>query len=84
MWAYAFRRLLAAIPTLFAVVTVSFFMMRLTPGGPFDGERMLAPAVEANINKAYHLDEPIVVQYGRYLDTGAAPAQDRPAGTNGK
>jgi oligopeptide transport system permease protein len=67
MWAYSLRRLLSAIPTLLAVVTVSFFMMRLTPGGPFDRERMLAPAVEANINKAYNLDQPIVVQYGIYL-----------------
>ena len=67
MWAYALRRVVAAIPTLFVVMTVSFFMMRLTPGGPFDRERMLAPAVEANINKAYNLDQPVVVQYGIYL-----------------
>ena len=67
MWAYSLRRLLGAIPTLFAVITVSFFMMRLAPGGPFDRERMLAPAVEANIRKAYNLDEPLVVQYAMYL-----------------
>jgi oligopeptide transport system permease protein len=67
MWAYALRRLVAAIPTLFVVMTVSFFMMRLVPGGPFDRERMLAPAVEANINKAYNLDQPLIVQYGLYL-----------------
>jgi oligopeptide transport system permease protein len=67
MWAYSIRRLLGVIPTLFVVMTVSFFMMRLAPGGPFDRERMLAPAVEANIRKAYNLDEPLVVQYGIYL-----------------
>jgi oligopeptide transport system permease protein len=67
MWAYSLRRLLGAIPTLFVVITVSFFMMRLAPGGPFDRERMLAPAVEANILKAYDLDQPLIVQYGRYL-----------------
>jgi oligopeptide transport system permease protein len=67
MWAYSIRRLLGAIPTLFVVLTVSFFMMRLTPGGPFDRERMLSPAVEANIKKAYNLDQPLVVQYGIYL-----------------
>jgi oligopeptide transport system permease protein len=67
MWAYSLRRLLGAIPTLFVVLTVSFFMMRLTPGGPFDRERMLSPAVEANIKKAYNLDQPLVVQYGIYL-----------------
>src|SRR5260370_37928498 len=67
MWAYSLRRLLGAIPTLFAVMTVSFFMMRLAPGGPFDRERMLSPEVEANIRKAYDLDQPLLVQYGIYL-----------------
>jgi oligopeptide transport system permease protein len=67
MWGYSLRRLLGAIPTLFVVMTVSFFMMRLAPGGPFDRERMLAPAVEANMRKAYDLDQPLIVQYGRYL-----------------
>src|ERR1700758_3903046 len=67
MWAYSLRRLLGAIPTLFAVITVSFFMMRLTPGGPFDRERMLTPEIEASIRKTYNLDEPLVVQYGLYL-----------------
>jgi oligopeptide transport system permease protein len=67
MLAYFLRRLGGAIPTLFVVMTVTFFMMRLAPGGPFDRERMLAPAVEANIKKAYNLDQPLVVQYGLYL-----------------
>src|SRR5262249_50359223 len=67
MLAYSLRRLGGAIPTLFIVMTVSFFMMRLAPGGPFDRERMLAPAVEANIKKAYNLDQPLIVQYGIYL-----------------
>jgi oligopeptide transport system permease protein len=67
MWSYSLRRLLGAIPTLFVVMTVSFFMMRLAPGGPFDRERMLSPAVEENIKRAYDLDQPLVVQYGRYL-----------------
>ena len=67
MWAYYLRRLLGAIPTLFAVMTVSFFMMRLAPGGPFDRERMLSPEIEANIRKADDLDQPLIVQYGIYL-----------------
>ncbi len=67
MLAYSLRRLGGAIPTLFIVMTVTFFMMRLAPGGPFDRERMLAPAVEANITKAYNLDQPLIVQYGIYL-----------------
>ncbi|MGH7126457.1 MAG: oligopeptide ABC transporter permease OppB, partial [Stellaceae bacterium] len=65
--AYSLRRLGGAIPTLFVVMTVSFFMMRLAPGGPFDRERMLAPAIEASIKKAYNLDQPLIVQYGIYL-----------------
>jgi oligopeptide transport system permease protein len=68
MLGYSLRRLGGAIPTLFVVVTLSFFMMRLAPGGPFDRERMLAPAVEANIKKAYNLDQPLIVQYGLYLE----------------
>ena len=67
MWSYSLRRLLGAIPTLFVVMTVSFFMMRLAPGGPFDRERMLSPAVEENIRRAYDLDQPLIVQYGIYL-----------------
>jgi oligopeptide transport system permease protein len=67
MWRYSLRRLAGAIPTLFVVMTVAFFMMRLAPGGPFDRDRMLTPEVEANIRKAYNLDEPLIVQYGIYL-----------------
>ncbi|HKX10675.1 MAG TPA: oligopeptide ABC transporter permease OppB [Stellaceae bacterium] len=67
MLAYSLRRLGGAIPTLFVVMTVSFFLMRLAPGGPFDRERMLAPAIEASIKKAYNLDQPLIVQYGIYL-----------------
>jgi oligopeptide transport system permease protein len=67
MWRYSLRRLAGAIPTLFVVMTLAFFMMRLAPGGPFDRDRMLAPEVEANIRQAYNLDEPLLVQYGIYL-----------------
>ena len=67
MWSYSLKRLLGAIPTLFVVMTISFFMMRLAPGGPFDRERMLSPAVEENIQRAYDLDKPLVAQYGIYL-----------------
>jgi oligopeptide transport system permease protein len=67
MLAYFLRRLGGAIPTLFVVMTVTFFMMRLAPGGPFDRERMLSPEIEANIRRAYDLDQPLIVQYGIYL-----------------
>jgi len=67
MTRYIVRRLIGTIPTLFVVMTISFFMMRLAPGGPFDRERMLSPAVEENIQRAYDLDKPLVAQYGIYL-----------------
>lgn len=61
------RRLATAIPTLFVIVTISFFMMRLAPGGPFDQERPLPPPILANIERVYHLDEPLWRQYLRYV-----------------
>ena len=67
MIAYALRRLLGAIPTLFVIVTLAFFMMRLAPGGPFDSERRLPPEVERNVKAAYDLDKPLAQQYLIYL-----------------
>lgn len=64
---YALARLLAAIPTLLVLITLAFFMMRAAPGGPFDKERSLLPEIEAAINAAYHLDEPLWQQYLRYM-----------------
>jgi oligopeptide transport system permease protein len=64
---YAIRRVLGAIPTIFLIITFCFFMMRLAPGGPFDGERRLPPEIEANIAAAYDLDKPLIEQYGIYL-----------------
>ncbi|HVP84080.1 MAG TPA: oligopeptide ABC transporter permease OppB [Rhizomicrobium sp.] len=68
MLSYAVRRLLGAIPTLFVVITLTFFMMRAAPGGPFDTQRALPPEIAANINKVYNLDKPLIVQYGLYLE----------------
>jgi oligopeptide transport system permease protein len=67
MFAFAIRRILGAIPTLFALVVISFFIMRVAPGGPFSSYRRLTKAVLANIERAYHLDEPLWKQFGRYL-----------------
>ncbi|MDP4024828.1 ABC transporter permease subunit [Methylobacterium sp. NEAU 140] len=61
------RRLAQAVPTLFAVVAVSFFLMRLAPGGPFDLERPLAPAAMENLRRVYGLDRPLIAQFGSYL-----------------
>jgi oligopeptide transport system permease protein len=49
------------------VATLTFAFLRVIPGGPFDRERALPPEIQANIDAKYHLDEPILSQYGRYL-----------------
>jgi oligopeptide transport system permease protein len=67
MTRYVVRRLLGALPTLFIIVTIAFFMIRLAPGGPFDRERQVHPDIAANLARVYHLDEPLWQQYGRYL-----------------
>lgn len=67
MGRYLLRRFAFALIVLWAVVSATFLLVRLAPGGPFDGERRLPPAVEANLRAAYHLDEPLAVQYARYL-----------------
>ena len=67
MLSYALRRLLQVVPTLFVIVTAAFFVMRLAPGGPFDQEQTLPPEIAANLEAAYGLDQPMIVQYGHYL-----------------
>ena len=67
MLRYSLGRLLGAIPTLLLLIAFSFFMIRAAPGGPFSSERQLLPEIEANLNAAYHLDEPLYKQFGRYL-----------------
>lgn len=67
MFKFILRRLLEAIPTLFILITISFFMMRLAPGSPFTGERKLPPEVMANIEAKYHLNDPMYKQYFNYL-----------------
>ena len=67
MLRYALKRLLGAIPTLLLVIVLAFLMVHAAPGGPFDAERVLPAEIEANIAKAYHLDEPLPAQLIRYL-----------------
>jgi oligopeptide transport system permease protein len=67
LFSYAVRRILGAIPTLLIIITLAFVMMRIAPGGPFDGERRLPAEVEANIKAAYDLDKPLHEQYFIYL-----------------
>jgi oligopeptide transport system permease protein len=67
MLRFALLRLLWAIPTLLLVIVLAFLMVHAAPGGPFDAERALPPEIEANIARAYHLDEPLPQQFVRYL-----------------
>lgn len=64
---FLIRRLVWFVITLFVVVTASFFLMRAVPGGPFDTERRLHPAIEANLAAKYHLDWPLWKQYADYV-----------------
>ncbi|HOE75308.1 MAG TPA: ABC transporter permease [Rectinema sp.] len=64
---YFIRRVLSIIPTLFIVITLSFFLIRLAPGGPFAREREVPEAILQNLMKRYHMDEPLIKQYLRYM-----------------
>lgn len=68
MWSYTLRRLLATIPTLLAVITVSYILVHSAPGGPFDNEKQVSAAVLANLQAKYHLDLPPWQQYLHYLN----------------
>jgi oligopeptide transport system permease protein len=63
----ALRRIAAMGVTLLVIVTLSFAIIRLAPGGPFDQEQALSPAVRANLERLYGLDQPLPVQYLHYL-----------------
>ncbi|OOF35775.1 oligopeptide ABC transporter permease OppB [Rodentibacter heidelbergensis] len=68
MFKFILKRVLEAIPTLFILITFSFFLMRLAPGSPFTSERAYPPEVMANIEAKYHLNEPLHKQYLLYLE----------------
>ncbi len=68
MLRYVFRRFLTAVPTLFLIVTISFFLMRVAPGGPFNQEKGLNPVIKANLERVYQLDQPLWKQYLLYLN----------------
>ena len=64
---YLSWRLLAAIPTLLAIITLSFMLLRAAPGGPFAREKEMLPEIRARIEHSYHLDESLAAQYTHYL-----------------
>ena len=67
MTKFILRRIAVSIPVIFLVATTTFFIMRLAPGGPFMSERAIPPEIQANLQAKYGLDQPLWVQYGRYL-----------------
>jgi len=64
---YVTTRFLGLIPTLLVLITIAFFLIRVAPGGPFDSEKVLPPEIRTNLDAKYHLDEPLLQQYFRYL-----------------
>lgn len=67
MLRFIVQRLLTAIPILFVVVLITFTLIRIAPGGPFDQERRVPDAVLESLNKRYHLDDPVHVQFFDYV-----------------
>lgn len=67
MLRFTLLRLLQAIPVLLAVITVTFFLVRAAPGGPFDDEKAVPPEVQRALEATYNLDAPIWSQYLTYL-----------------
>jgi len=67
MGLYVVKRLLQAIPVLLVIATLTFFMVRLAPGGPFDEEKKVPPEIKERIEKHYGLDQPLWKQYLSYM-----------------
>ena len=67
MLGYAARRIAGIVPVLLILITVSFFVVRLAPGGPFDQARPLPPRTRAELEQLYGLNRPLIVQYWHYL-----------------
>ncbi|MBI2346627.1 MAG: ABC transporter permease subunit [Deltaproteobacteria bacterium] len=67
MLVFLVQRLFGVVATIWVITTCAFFLMRLAPGGPFDLERSLPPDILRNIERKYHLDEPLIAQYIRYV-----------------
>lgn len=87
MTGFIIRRVLWTIPVLWAIATITFFLMHSVPGGPFDRERELPPTIRANLERKYNLDEPLLKQYLLYLenlvqgDLGVSLKNQRPVTT---
>lgn len=67
MLRYILRRILWAIPVVFAISLITFLLMHAIPGGPFDREKQLPPEIMVNLGRKYHLDDPLWKQYADYV-----------------
>jgi len=67
MGRFVLRRFLSIIPTVFVIITLGFFLIRAAPGGPFSREKAVPPGVLANLLAKYHMDEPLIKQYFRFM-----------------
>ena len=67
MLRYTVHRLFWMFPVLFGIGTITFVLMHAVPGGPWDKDKELPPAVVTNLNHRYGLDQPLWVQYGRFM-----------------
>lgn len=64
---FILKRILQAVPVLFIVVTLTFFLVRMAPGGPFSSEKTVPAEILKHLNERYHLNDPLIKQYGDYL-----------------
>ncbi|HEY9679051.1 MAG TPA: ABC transporter permease [Drouetiella sp.] len=67
MLSLIFKRILLAIPVLWIVASITFMLVRIVPGGPFEGDKALPPEIVANLKAKYHLDRPVPEQYMLYM-----------------
>ena len=66
---YIIKRVAYAVLTLFVLISLTFFMMRMLPGDPFLGDKTVSATTLANMNAKYGLDQPVFIQYLRYMET---------------
>jgi oligopeptide transport system permease protein len=69
MGRYIFQRVWTSAVTLFVVITVTFFLMRAIPGGPFTDEKAIPPQILTKVLERYHMNDPIHIQYFHYLQS---------------
>ncbi|MBK1811394.1 ABC transporter permease [Clostridium sp. YIM B02505] len=69
MFKYTLKRIAISLLTIFIVITATFFLIRAIPGGPFTGEKKLAPSILENLNRKFGLDKPMGQQYTTYVSS---------------